>query len=295
MCNRNLLETQALSVELRDRMQAIRQACGHESASHAFSSLFLWQKDMELRVCLREDAFAVRCGHWGDGVWFFPCGARESVLRLIREILEQTPHARLLYLRREDAALLDRYFPGRFRVEAAEDASEYLYDRTEYVTLPGKKNENIRWSINRLSSRHALRVEPLCAQKLDAAREVLCAWKPRTFSESYSPDKNTVELLLGSFDVLELTGVVVYLDERPAAVAMGFPLSARSFDIAFSKAPERETGLLHFARRALVRSLPERFTVINGEEDLGIPGLRQAKRLEHPMGQIEMMEAYAEE
>ena len=83
--------------------------------------------------------------------------------------------------------------------------------------------------------------------------------------------------MLDNMTALEMSGVVVYMDGRAASVAMGFPLSERSFDFAFSKAPERETGLLHYARRALVSALPDRYTIINGEEDLGIPGLRRAK------------------
>ena len=249
---------------------------------------------MELSVCLRERAFAVSCGYRGNDAWFFPCGEQAEVLYFVQDIMDRFPHARLLYLRQEDAVLLREHFPGRFRMEPSESASEYLYDRTEYVTLPGRKYESIRWSINRLKSHHELRTEPLSSDNLGAVRSILAAWKPRTMSESYSPDLTTAALMLDNLTALEMSGVIVTMDGRAAAVAMGFPLSGRSFDIAFSKAPERAIGLLHYTRRALVSTLPDRYTIINGEEDLGIPGLRRAKQLEHPMGQIEMMEAYAE-
>lgn len=274
-------------------MESVRKVCGHESASHAFASLFLWQRDMGLSVCLRENAFAVRCGHRGEGAWFFPCGEETEAVRFVRDILDVCPHARFLYLRRADAELLEKHFPGRFSIERADGASEYLFDRDEYVDLPGEKNRSIRWSINRLINHHDLRTELIDPSVTEDVRAVLSAWKPSNADQNYSYDHSTASLLLENYSALDVTGVIVYMDGSPAAAAIGFPLSERSFDIAFSKAPVRATGLLHYSRRQLVHMLPDRYTVINGEEDLGLPGLRKAKTLEHPVGMIDMFEAYA--
>ena len=129
---------------------------------------------------------------------------------------------------------------------------------------------------------------------INTVSALLAAWKPHSAGENYSPDHATATLMLDNFEALEMRGIAVHLDGHIAAIAAGFPLSDHSFDIAFSKASDRETGLLHYARRELVKTLPDHYTVINGEEDLGIPGLRRAKQLERPMGQIEMFEAYAQ-
>ena len=249
---------------------------------------------MGLSVCMRERAFAVRCERRGDAAWFFPCGEEKEVLSFVKDILKCSPNALFLYLRREDAALLERHFPGRFRIVRADDSSEYLFDRKEYAALPGEKNRSIRWSINHLKRHHDLRTVLLGPDNLNDARAVLSAWEPRHACDGYAFDRATAALLFDHYAQLDMTGIIVYMDGGPKAVAIGFPLSESSFDIAFSKAPVRETGILHYARRMLVKELPERFTVINGEEDLGIPGLRKAKQLEHPIGMIEMFEAYAE-
>lgn len=288
------LSTSEISLGLRAQIDSIADSCGHDSASHAFTSLFLWQTDMGLSVCMRERAFAVRCKQRGDAAWFFPCGEEKGVLSFVKDILERSPNALFLYLRREDVELLDRHFSGRFRIVRADDSSEYLFDRKEYVALPGEKNRSIRWSINHLKRHHDLRTVRLDPDNLNDARAVFSAWKPHHAGAGYAFDRTTAALLFDHYAQLDVTGVMVYMDGGPKAVAIGFPLSESVFDIAFSKAPVRETGILHYARRMLVKELPDRFTVINGEEDLGIPGLRRAKRLEHPIGMIEMFEAYAE-
>ena len=287
------METQKITVALRDPMQAIRQACGHETASHSFASLFLWQQDMDLSVCLRERAFAVRCGHWGDDCWFFPCGERDAVLDLVEDILDSSPKARFLYLRQGDADLLTQHFPGRFRLESAEDASEYLYDRREYMTLPGSRHQHIRWCLNHLKHHCELRTELLSDVNMDVARDMLDRWEPCSETDYFANDHATAKMMLGNMADLDMTGVIVYVDGEAAALAAGFPLSDRVYDIAFSKALERERGLQFYVRRALIERLPERYEFINGEEDLGIPGLRQSKLQENPIGRIEMFCAYA--
>ena len=279
---------------MREPVQAIRQACGNESAAQSFHSLFLWQQDMKLSICLRENVFAVRCEYWGQNSWFFPCGEIEAVDRMIRAILESEPHAGFLYLRNEDAAFLRERFPGRFRIETAEDASEYLYDRTSYVTMPGKAYEDTRWSINHLKKHHNLRTEGLSAENLCTAREMLSRWQPYSKSSYFAEDLATADLMLSNFPELGMDGVIVFMDGEPAALAAGFPVSGHGYDIAFSKALVRERGLQFYIRRELISRLPEQYTVINGEEDLGIPDLRQSKLLEKPVGRIEMFRAYAE-
>jgi hypothetical protein len=160
--------------------------------------------------------------------------------------------------------------------------------------MPGRKYEDIRWSINHLKKQHDLRTEALAAENLEAAGQMLARWEPRSESEYFSADHKTSVLMLENYSVLDMSGVIVYVDGEAAAMASGFPLSGSSYDIAFSKAPERERGLQFYVRRELISSLPEQYRIINGEEDLGIPGLRQSKLLENPIGRIEMFSAYEE-
>ena len=289
-----MIRTRTITPDLRESIGAIRSGCGHQSASHSFHSLFLWQKDLGLSVCLRENMFAVRCEYWKDNAWFFPCGEKEAVLAFVRELTAEEPSVRFLYLRKEDASLMENHFPGRFRIVPADDASEYLYDRHDYVDMPGKKYEDIRWSINHLKHHHQLRTEPLTSGNLETAHQLLTGWTPRFHSDFFSQDHETTPLMLVHYDRIGIKGVIVYMDEKPAAVAAGFPLTEDTYDIAVSKTAVMERGLQFYTRREMIALLPGQYTVINGEEDLGIPGLRRSKLLENPIGRIEMFSAYEE-
>ncbi len=286
------LEIQKITAELRDPVQAIRRACGHESASHSFASLFLWQEDMDLSICLRKDAYAVRCGHWGEGYWYFPCGNDHARLQLLTDIVDSSPDTHLLYLRKDDVEFLNDRFPGRFRIEPADDASEYLYDRKEYTEMSGSKYEHIRWCINHLKNHYSVKTEILTPGNIEVAKKMLAVWAPCSETDYFSNDHTTAKLMLNNLEALEMTGIIVYLNGEAAAFAAGFPLSDSVYDIAFSKALERERGVQFFVRRALIEQLPAQYRIINGEEDLGIPGLRQSKLQENPIGRIEMFSAH---
>lgn len=285
-----MLETDGITLEKKEQIDRIRRKNGHESASHSFDSLFLWQRDMGLSLCLREHAFAVRCTLAGDNTWFFPCGSPDEIARFVQDILAEERGAHFLYARDEDVELLEQRFPGVFRASETPESSEYLYNRANYVSMSGKACANIRWSVNRLKSHHKLASEPLSASNMDDAKGVFDRWAPRVGNTSYATDHETAPLLLDHILSLDIDGIIVYMDDQPEAVIAGFPLSEHSYDLAFAKAVDRENGLLHFARRSFVSALPEQYTIINGEEDLGIPGLRNAKLLERPIGQIKMYE-----
>ena len=88
-------------------------------------------------------------------------------------------------------------------------------------------------------------------------------------------------------DELQLCGGVYYVNDEPVAYSLGLELArGRSFDIKFEKAvdPEIYKGIYQFVNQAFASILPESYEWINREQDLGIPGLRQAKESYRPVG-----------
>ena len=57
----------------------------------------------------------------------------------------------------------------------------------------------------------------------------------------------------------------------------GSDVGENIFSVHIEKADRTVTGAYPALASALCKTLPERFTQINREEDLGIPGLRKAK------------------
>lgn len=65
------------------------------------------------------------------------------------------------------------------------------------------------------------------------------------------------------------------------------------FDISLGKQSCYITGMAEYTRHALCSFLPEKYSLVNGEEDLGIEGLRRMKQRMRPVGLLRMYEGRA--
>lgn len=287
-------ETREISLRDRDKIEELRRTCCHVSASHAFASLYIWRVDMGLSICLGEDAFAVKYRLRGDNSWFFPCGKPEAVREFISAMLEHSEPLRLSYVRDEDADFLRREFPGRFQIAEVPGDSEYIYDRAGQVSLDGGRFVRLRNDIHRIERGHELCWEPVGPGRgVETARAVCRSWAHPMASPEGLRDARACDCLFDNWLELEARGVIVYVDGEPMSVTAGYPLSEEIFDLSLSKQSRRLSGLSVYSRHALIRSLPEEYQLLNGEEDLGIAGLRQMKELMRPVSMIKMYEGRA--
>ena len=84
------------------------------------------------------------------------------------------------------------------------------------------------------------------------------------------------------FDRLGLIGGCIYVGDKLVAFTYGSPINDHTFCVHVEKADTEYDGAFTIINREFVAHLPEQYTLIDREEDLGIPGLRQAKLSYHP-------------
>lgn len=273
-----LLHTRsALQLGQRTQVEEIRRRCGHELSAHAFTSLYLWQKSMGLKLQLDSDVFAVRMGDWERNTWFFPCGTHRGM----REFLDahDGEKLRLVYLRAQDARWLEENEPGKWELKRDRSADEYIYHRQEHIDLAGRRYGHIRWRINKIERELSPRTELINTGNIADALWVAKAWEAQESKPGVEAfdDRDVTVAALESWDALDMQGVVIYLQNRPAAFMLGFELAENTFDAMVGKCAENVQGLTYYAIRELFRALPERYEWVNLEEDLGLRGLRDMK------------------
>lgn len=277
-------------------VEQIRRRQGHESSSHAFLSLFLWQEELGLELFLTKDMFAVKCNKRGGNCWFFPCGTQEAVTDFLRNQMDiSLEPLRLCYMRQEDKELLKRAFPEHFIITPVAEDDEYLYDREEQILLQGKNFRHHRNSLNRLKQKYALEIRDISAENLDDAAYVL------THARENSPEStgafsmlSTERRILENWDNLNMNGIIVYADGIPAAIAAGYLLSDQVYDISLCRQSLSDPDIAVFVRQHLFMGIPHTVRYINAEEDLGLEGLRSLKQGMRPIGLLEMFEGVSQ-
>ncbi len=272
----------AIELAHRGLIDGHRRAMGHGLSAHAFQSLYLWQEQMALTLCLMDGGYTVRCDMPGQQGWFFPCGREEAVAAVLRGL---EPGETLLYLREQDVSTVQRLCPGEFDFLRWPEADEYLYDIPGHIALAGGDYANVRTQVHKVERDHAVRVAPLCDANTPAAMDIVRQWadNEQRFAGCAMRDDEVDQTALREREALGLIGCVTWLDGVPRAVTAGFPLDEGTFDIVVAKHTGNTQGLSYYAKRALMQQVSDRFLRMDLEEDLGLPGLRKMKQGLHPV------------
>ena len=214
-----------IELSYREKIEELRNQYQHELSSHAFVSLYLWRKQMKLTLHLEDEMFAVKCGWKGENAWFFPCGRKDAILKFFKKHKEQ--NFSICYARNEDIEFIKTHFPNEFFFFLDEDSHEYIYEREGHRTLIGKKYGNLRTQLHKIEREHSLRTEPLNSKTLLDAKEIVRNWSGKNHWEGNFEAGNgeVEEEALNRLEELGIFGIVVYMDEKPYAVAAGYPLS----------------------------------------------------------------------
>jgi hypothetical protein len=289
------MEFEAIELHHRARIDDIRKRYRSAASSHAFLPLFLWRKEMGFSLFFGEDFFVVRSLWKGENSYYFPCGARDGAARFIESRMS-SPGFKLCYMRRDDAVFLERVFPGSFSIKPDRDSAEYLYDRAEQIAMRGKKYARLRLQIHRLERVYRLVTADVTSRNLDDARSVTADWyscRPARPPEAGFDDSGITAEMLENREELNLTGILVYVDDAARSVQMGGFIGADTFDLGMGKTIRGFPGLDFYAKRALYERLPGECRTINREEDLGLEGLRASKLAAHPCALNEFWEGTA--
>lgn len=245
-----------------------------------FAGLYLFRAQYGYRVSMLPSGDPVVTGEKnGEPFFLLPLG-----LPADDEILCDL--FRLGYLKNlsesDLAGAHERLGPRDCTVEEDRDNSDYLYLAEELATLPGKKFHKKRNHVNGFESTYQHRVVPIDRETIAGAYAVLEAWQEeRNEPADYRASREALDL----HRKLELSGIVVMVEDTPVAYALGEPLPrGDSFVVHSEKALTSYRGAYQFVNAAFARVLAQRYRYINREQDLGDEGLRQAKMTYRPTG-----------
>jgi hypothetical protein len=178
-------------------------------------------------------------------------------------------------------------FLNRATCEVIEDRDsfDYLYLREELATLPGNRFHKKKNRINYFAARHRHEVHAFSARHLCGCLQLLDEWGRVAEVEgnrSFGLEMDATVEALSQATALALEGVVILVDGSVRAFALGERLNRETVVCHFEKADHFMEGLSQLINREFARLLFTDCLYINREQDLGEPGLRNAKLSYHP-------------
>lgn len=288
------MEYRFLPIEIgqKSAVEKILRTYGRQDMAHAFGTLFLWKETMGLTLCLGDDFFAVRAMRDGEEAYFFPCGNEVPVRRFIEDFI-LPERKKLIYVAENDRKFLAEHFAEACRIEADPGSSEYLYDKKKHLSMTGPDYRKLRNEQQALLREHTVRVENLTEENRRFAAGIVEDWKLyHGVDGAGEADVYVAGSVLRCFEALDCVGVLVFVDGEPWAVGAATPLTEETYCMQLAKTRTPLPGLSTYLWQQVMAATPETCRVINGDDDMDLPGLRLYKRKLIPDGMNEMYTAY---
>jgi len=282
-----------LTLSDREAMQAVTLHSGRRNCNYTFANLVGWQFWYYTEVCVLENAVVLRYTFEGQRAYMV-CTAEALSLELIEALfddshgdltligLEDAQASQISSLRSDEGRLPEQEFS--ISVEPDRDQYDYIYRRADLAALHGRHLDAKRNHIHRFRAEHPdFEYRPLTPESFDECRRLTEIWQEeKGGSDTINAEKQVMETIFSNWDALGMIGGSIIVDGRMVAFTYGSAVTTDTFDVCVEKADRHVEGAFAIINQQFAEHLPEQYIFLNREEDMGIPGLRQAKLSYHP-------------
>ena len=255
----------------------------------AFANMFCWQFQFKTAWSVVDGFLVIRFQIGGsDRIGYMqPVGAGDftPVLRHLEEdILAAGQRLRIIDMTPEGLEKLRSVGHCQFAFASDRNLEDYVYNASDLRDLPGRKYQSKRNHINRFEAEYEYRYEPMTRDHAAECMRLEAEWRKTRSGHTgeLSAEQRAMQRAFAHFDRLGLIGGCIYVGDKLVAFTYGSPINDHTFCVHVEKADTEYDGAFTIINREFVAHLPEQYTLIDREEDLGIPGLRQAKLSYHP-------------
>jgi hypothetical protein len=278
----------AVTLEDRAVVESYYDTIPYLSCDYSFSNLIGWAHLYRTELAQHKGYLIIR--FWNEQftrhAYLMPVGPDDpALLRDVLEDMEKDQDA----LEGKDLTIMGATPEAVRRIDAAEpdqmtdlpdrDYAEYIYLREKLATLSGKKLQSKRNHCNRFERLYPdWRYEPITKDSIEECLAVEEQWyRDSDPAEGADEERRMIDFALTHMTEIGMTGGLIRVEGKVVAFTLGMPQSARCFDINVEKADVAYDGAFTMINREFARRIPEQYTYVNREEDMGLPGLRRAK------------------
>lgn len=282
-----MLEFKEIGFPDRDRINAALKTSDFMGCEYSFANNMAWRRLADSKICFYKNFYIV-CAFGGETpVFVFPSGSGD-ITEIITE-MKRFSHSSdcpltICGVTEKSLNMLSELFPDAFTTELDRDGCDYIYLQRDLAELSGKKFHGKR---NHLAKFNKLDYvySPITESDLDDC----IFFVTEKFNEESPQDHSSLaeqfamNTYFSHFDQLGLSGGIIRIGGKIAALTVGERLNSDTFCVHIEKADRSFDGIYAAINNFFARSAMNGFTYVNREEDLGIEGLRKAKLSYHPV------------
>jgi hypothetical protein len=283
-------------ITITDRETITKYTYGSDfkNCDFAFSNIYSWRFLYDSEFAVEDDFLFIRFNVANRAhkhkAYMFPVGKgdiRQAIRKIEEDVESLEASLLILGITVEGKKLLEEMFPNVFTFIADRDYFDYVYLREDLQFLKGKKFQAKRNHINKFNKLYQYSYIPITQELAPQCMELEQMWLSLNTSDEYKEalanERRSLSCALRNFSELELYGGAIVVDNKIIAFSYGSKINHNTFGVHIEKADINYEGVFSLINQELVSHLPEEYTYINREEDLGIEGLRKAKLSYNPI------------
>lgn len=174
-----------------------------------------------------------------------------------------------------------------FSCEESRESANYVYRTEDLAHLAGKRFSKKRNLIAQAKRLYAWQVAPLDAASAEACRALvhkIVAEESPNIDDSLEREMAALDFTLSNFQALGQRGTILRVGDELVAFSIWEQVSEQMAIVHFERALRRFKGLYQVINQESAKCIEALgIPLINREEDLGEPGLRQAKLSYQPL------------
>lgn len=252
-----------------------------------FTNLFMWRVCNDSVWKMQDDCILVILRPETEqpyGLPPFGPGDKASALRRFSEYLREFSSEQRIA--RVDRNLVDRYVdPDEYQVIEDRDNSDYVYLSEDLINLSGKKFHGKKNHLNKFVKNYGFEYrhldENLVKSFMDL-QEDWCELKDCETSKDLADENVAVYEALKNHEKLDFRGGAILIDSKVEAFSLGEQLSDDTAVIHIEKANPDIPGLYVAINQRFCAEEWSHLKYVNREQDLGVAGLRKAKKSYNP-------------
>lgn len=268
---------------------------GHYENSHSnFTTMYIWRDAYQLRWNVINDCLCI-LGIWNNEHFILtPLGDRSNIGaaldQLERYFLTNGWHFEIHDVESSLVTLLNEIMPHHYTFSEDRDNYDYVYNVQDLITLGGRKyhsKKNHTNSFKRLYSN--FKYQPLSPELTAACLAFEYEWHAAKNSDDSTLDleKTAIIETMNHFDALKICGGVISVAGKIIAFTIGEQITEDTAVIHVEKANPIYKGIYAVINQEFCKHAWSHLKLINRQEDLGIPELKQAKLSYHPTFLVE--------
>lgn len=170
------------------------------------------------------------------------------------------------------------------------DNFDYVYRTAELANLSGRRFAKKRNLIKQCLKNHLCDYEPITIENLEECAKMQTRWcdyRQCSRSPGLCNEFSAITELFTNYDKFDLFGGAIRVNGSIAAFSIGERLNTNTAVCHFEKSMPNFIGLGQLINQWFAKYSLDGFDYVNREQDLGIPGLRQAKLSYYPDHMVE--------